>query len=162
MSTNDVPGARKSNRDELGSGCWAEHADGSLIFVEGAENGRCVYSVFDFTDPDNPIEYRDAMKEKDFKKAYSWKPGSTKDKWTWHDKTAFPWEKVIEMGAKDGVRYPSADRLLSAAARVAKSRDLKGDLVVVDKHKHKVSKSTEKAAHAIVKGLQKAIEHLAK
>lgn len=161
MATNDVPGARKSNRDELASGCWAEHQDGSLIFVEGAENGRVIYSVFDFTDSDNPIEYRDAMKERDFKKSYSWKPGK-KDKWTWHDKTAFPWDKVIELGVKDGVRYPSADKLISAAARVAESRGLKGDVVVSDQHKHKVDGNTDKAAKAIVKGLQKAIEHLAK
>lgn len=162
MSTPDVPGARKSNRDELGSGCWAEHDDGSLIFVEGAENGRVIYSVFDFTDPDHPIEYRDAMKEKDFKKTYSWKPGK-KDKWIWHDKTAFPWDKVIELGAKDGVRYPSADRLLSAAARVAESRNLKGDLVVSDKHKHKVKNTkSEKAAITIMKGIQKAIDQLTK
>jgi len=156
-----VPGARASNKDTLGTGCWAEHKDGSLIFVEGAENGRVIYSVFDLMDPDNPLEYRDAMKERDFKKAYSWKPGK-RDKWTWHDKTAFPWEKIIEIGAKDGVRFPSADRLISAAERVAVSRKLKGDVIVSDEHAHKTGTKTEKAAIKIMKGIQNALEQLTK
>ena len=47
MSTTDVPGANPANRDELGVGSWAEHADGSLIFVESTEGDRVVYSMFD-------------------------------------------------------------------------------------------------------------------
>lgn len=160
VSTPDVPGARKSNNDKLTMGCWAEHKDGSLMFVESTENGRVIYSVFDVADPNNPIEYRDAMRIKDFKKTYSWKPNK-RDKWTWHDKTPFPWEKIIELGAKDGVRYPSADRLISAAQRVAESRQLKGDTINVDDHRHKINRNTEKAATAIIKGLQKALQHLA-
>jgi len=33
MSTNDVPGAKAANNDALAMGCWAEHADGSLILM---------------------------------------------------------------------------------------------------------------------------------
>lgn len=39
MSTNDVPGANPVNKDILAAGCWAEHADGSLLFVKGNEGG---------------------------------------------------------------------------------------------------------------------------
>ena len=50
MSTNDVPGANPANRDELAMGAWAEHADGSLIFVESTEGGTCIYEVFDLSE----------------------------------------------------------------------------------------------------------------
>lgn len=132
MSTNDVPGFKSSNNDVLAMGCWAESSDGSLIFVESVENGRVVYSMFDaaFT----PIlEYRDAMPEKDFKVAFSWKADRKpiKDKkasavpsdikWTWHDKTPFPWDRVIKQGAKDGLRFASASDMLAQADKVAAS-----------------------------------------
>ena len=35
MSTNDVPGAKAANGDELAALNWAEHDDGSYIFVLG-------------------------------------------------------------------------------------------------------------------------------
>jgi hypothetical protein len=47
MSTNDVPGARAENHDQLAIGCWAEHDDGSLVLVESTEAGRVIFSVFD-------------------------------------------------------------------------------------------------------------------
>lgn len=37
MSTQDVPGANRANRDQLASGCWAEHEDGSLLFVKARD-----------------------------------------------------------------------------------------------------------------------------
>ena len=58
MSTNDVPGADPRNSDELATGCWAEHEDGSLIFVESTEVNRVIYSVFDMSRTP-PLEYRD-------------------------------------------------------------------------------------------------------
>lgn len=95
MSTNDVPGHKAENHDQLSLGCWAEHDDGSLILVEGNENGRVIYSVFDCAK--KPIiEYRDAMQENVFKKTFSWDSANPKsEKWTWHDKTPFPWNQVI-------------------------------------------------------------------
>lgn len=167
MSTNDVPGAVASNRDELGIGCWAEHEDGSLIFVESTENGRVIYSIFDMRKNGDIVEYRDAMKEKAFKKHFSWKPEADDDeelegiKWTWHDKTPFPWDRVIAEGAKDGPRFTHADQLLSAAEKVARSRELRGVPLDVDSKSHLVDKTQgKKIAKAIKKAIQKAIDKL--
>lgn len=164
MSTNDVPGAVSANCDELGMGCWAEHEDSSLLFVESTENGRVIYSVFDMGS-DDVVEYRDSMKEKDFKKHFSWNPKAKKKdldaiKWTWHDKTPFPWDRVIADGARDGVRHPHADNLLSAAEKVASSRKLKGVALDPKDRDHLVDKITGKVSKAIRKGIQKAINRL--
>lgn len=161
MSTNDVPGASKSNRDQLAMGCWAEQEDGSLIFIESTEGGRVIYSMFDIADEDNPVEYRDAMNVRAFKKDFSYNAKAKKSiKWTWHDKTPFPWDRIIALGSKDGVRYPSAGHLLSAAERVAKSRGLKAGRLDPDDYEHKTDQTTKGAAAAILDGLQKAIDHL--
>jgi len=124
MSTYDVPGSNPSNNDELSLGCWAEHDDGSLIFVESTEGNRVVYSIFDMSK--TPIiEYRDAMAESTFKKQFSWNKNNKKqDKWLWHDKSAFPWDRVIKKGAQDGLRHASAADTLTAAERVAESLKL--------------------------------------
>jgi hypothetical protein len=124
MSTNDVPGANPSNGDSLGMGCWAEHSDGSLMLVESTEASRVIYSMFDMS-RDPPIEYRDAMPESSFKKTFSWDPtrrSGPNEKWVWHDKTPFPWDRIIKGGARDGSRLPSADHIASEAERVARSR----------------------------------------
>jgi hypothetical protein len=140
MSTNDVPGAKASNNDTLAMGCWAEHEDGSLIFVQGNENGRVIFSIFDMS-KEPAIEWRDSMAEVDFMSAFSWngqtsvKVGKGKDKkdipaekWTWHDKTPFPWDNIIKRGAKDG-RIQTADEILTAAERVAKNLKVRGEKV---------------------------------
>lgn len=157
MSTHDVPGANPANGDDLHAGCWAEHDDGSLIFVEGAEGGRVIYSVFDMAQ-DPPIEYRDAMPEKVFKKTFT-ADGSKPDMvWTWHDKTPFPWDRVIKKGIKDGVRLPSADDIKTAAQRVAESLKLRaGEIVTDDKHGHRKDKTLKKAAK-MLKKLARALE----
>ena len=129
MSTNDVPGHKKSNNDELAMGCWAEHDDGSLIFVESFEAARVIFSVFDIS-KDPPIEYRDSMPEGTFKTRFSW-PDSL-DKWTWHDKTPFPWNRIIKQGFPDGARLPSADHILTAAERVAESLRIYGAAISQD------------------------------
>lgn len=123
MSTNDVPGARPENHDVLAMGCWAEHEDGSLIFVEGTEQAKVIYSVFDMS-KEPPFEYRDAMPETTFKRTYSWDPKGkkpTNEKWTWHDKTPFPWERIVQNFA-DGSRYPSAGHVATAAERIRQTR----------------------------------------
>jgi hypothetical protein len=138
MSTNDVPGYKEENRDELALGCWAEHEDGSLILVEGVEKGVVVYTMFD-TSMDPIIEYRDRMAEGAFKEAFSWRPDlqpiakgkKKKDivpniKWTWHDKTPFDWDRVIVGGLQGGMKYADSESLLSSAARVARHRELRG------------------------------------
>ncbi len=133
MSTNDVPGANPSNNDELAMGCWAEHDDGSLMFVESTEGARVIYSMFDMV-KSPPIEYRDAIPESSFKKTFSWKPGGggSTEKWTWHDKTPFPWDRVIKAGASDGGRLAFAEHTMSAAERVAESLKLRGAAVSRD------------------------------
>jgi hypothetical protein len=128
MSTNDVPGYKEENRDDLHATCWAEHEDGSLIFVESTEANRVIYSIFDMAH-DPPIEYRDAMPEVSFKSTFSWDPAATKktkklnEKWTWHDKTPFPWDRIIKGGGTDGPRYAAAEHITTAAERIRTSRE---------------------------------------
>lgn len=132
MSTNDVPGYKEEHNDELAMGCWAEHRDGSLIIVESVEAEKVIYSIFD-TSTIPVTEYRDAMIEESFKKQFSWNPLNPKsEKWTWHDKTPFDWSKVMDMGGRDGVRYPSAVDQLNAAQRVARSLQLRGNKLPSD------------------------------
>lgn len=134
MSTNDVPGYKKENMDVLANGCWAEHEDGSLILVEGVEGGKVVYSIFDMA-PEPPLEYRDTMAEHDFKRQFSWQPGvktvPSNIKWTWHDKTPFPWDRIIDdfSGQKD----VHAVETMTAAQRVADSLKLRADKVTAER-----------------------------
>jgi hypothetical protein len=124
MSTEDVPGYKPENRDRLAMGCWAEHEDGSLIFVEAVEGGRAVYVIFD-TSRRPVIQYRDAMAEGAFKKQFSWTPEKSRakdDAWTWHDKTPFPWDRVIKEGARDGTSHADVEEFMTEAERVGESR----------------------------------------
>ncbi len=165
MSTNDVPGAVPANNDQLQMGCWAEHDDkASFIFVYNTENGRVIYTMFD-VGKDPVIEYRDAMPEKEFKDFFSWKaPFRTakkgdKEKWTWHDKTPFPWDKVIKHGARQGVKYASAFDQLSAAERVARSLQLEGQVFDEEKAEHMTSRTRGKLARVAEK-LAEALREL--
>jgi len=122
MATNDVPGANPANNDTLHEGCWAEHEDGSLILVQGMqpEDNRVIFSVFDLA---KGLEYRTAMPENNFKSRFSWKPSDPKSaKWTWHDKTAFPWDRIMQ-SFPPGERPPFAEHTISQAERV--KRDLR-------------------------------------
>ena len=139
MSTNDVPGAKPVNNDKLDVGCWAEHADGSYIFVQGLEDDRVIYSIFDPSKAPM-LEYRDAMLIGDFEKAFSCTRDDigkqhrvggkfvTKALWVWHDKSAFPWDKIMQM-AQDGPKFVSAGDIISAGARVAADLQLRGEEV---------------------------------
>ncbi len=135
MSTHDVPGAAVKNRDVLAMGAWAEHDDGSLILVESTEGGSVVYSIFDVA-VDPPVEYRDAMPEPGFKQRFSWLPQGLPDddpsalniRWTWHDKTPFPWDRVMR-DFPPGARHVSAAEEMTAAQRVARSLDLRGERI---------------------------------
>lgn len=154
MATDDVPGANPANADRLAMGCWAEHADGSLIFVESVEGGSVVYSIFDVAH-DPPVEYRDAMPEVGFKKAFSWKAGST-EHWTWHDKTPFDWMRVMR-DFPAGQRHASAAGHMTAAQRVAASLNLRAESV----RDRQVEKPTlQRAASKIMEGIKEAIESL--
>jgi len=160
MSTNDVPGANSIHNDVLAMGCWAEHKDGSLILVNSTEGGRVIYSIFD-VDTDPITEFRDAMPEKGFEKHFSWKKGIKNSvKWIWHDKTPFPWDRIIKQGAKDGIRYASAHDQLNAAQKVAKSLTLHGkdfDKEVLD-HVQDIERSIP--AKSVKQRIQNAISAL--
>lgn len=126
MATSDVPGANAANADTLHAGCWAEHADGSLIYVKGTEGDRVVYEIYDMA-MDPPAVYTDAMTRAGFEKQFSYAPtGKSTDKWTWHDKTPFDWDRVIKHVERPRPGFASAHDQLSAAARVAQSLKLKG------------------------------------
>jgi hypothetical protein len=161
MSTNDVPGAVPSNNDELKMGCWAEHDDGSMIFVKSTEGDRVIYEMFD-TSQDPIVVYTDAMPLKDFEKKFSYDPKILAgQKWVWHDKTPMPWNKVIKAGARDGLGYASAADQLAAAARVAQSLGLAGKPIDPDQLAHLADKSTlAKDARTIIQKLQSAINTL--
>jgi hypothetical protein len=172
MSTNDVPGYRDENNDELRHGCWAEHEDGSLIFVESTEANRVIYSVFDMS-REPPMEYRDAMPEASFKTTFSWKGGDD-EKWTWHDKTPFPWDRIIEIGVEDGPRYPSAHHIATAAERIQRNRErhrataaervakrlrLHGEEMDRDAHTHRQDRQ-ESAMMGILTKIHAAVEKM--
>lgn len=159
MSTNDVPGFNPRNRDKLAMGAWAEHEDGSLIVVESVEAGTVVYSIFDVARKP-PVEYRDAMPEDGFKARFSWRPEDDDDdeniKWTWHDKTLFPWDRVMR-DFPSGVRRVSADDELNAAQRVAESLNLRAEQV---RDREIVKPSLQRAATQIMEGIKEAIRSL--
>lgn len=181
MSTNDVPGANPVNKDVLALGAWAEHEDGSLIFVESVEGGRAIYSIFD-VEQDPPVEYRDAMQEDAFKQQFSWRaPSKVKPddktakkytgkkadddddgggvpnlRWTWHDKTPMPWERVMK-NFPSGQRPTSAGDVLSAAERIARSLNLRAQAV---RERHEEKPTIQRAATTIMQGLKEAIEAL--
>lgn len=141
MATNDVPGSNPANKDQLAMGSWAEHEDGSHLFVQSTENDEVVYSMFDISK--TPIqEFRDKMPIDEFKKFFSWNGSNVK--WTWHDKTPFPWDKIIEAGATDGVRYASAFDQIKEARSVAKAiadkLNINPESLDIDELKHMLSK----------------------
>jgi hypothetical protein len=155
--TNDVPGANPVNADKLDTGCWAEHDDGSLIFIKGVEGDQVVYEIYDLaTDP--PVYYQDAMREAEFKKAFSAAPvGTSKDTWKWHDKSAFPWGKVMKTFDKPRPVNADVHDILSAAARVAQSLRLRAQKLTPSDVKPSEEQELPKAGQAIVERIQKAI-----
>ena len=178
MSTNDVPGYRAENRDELALGAWGEHDDGSLVLVESTEGGRVIYSIFDMS-REPVVEFRDAMAEGAFKRQFSWSPrdGTMKDKWTWRDKTNFPWDRIIKAGSRDGARIADVEEHLSeaerirrrrqrfrgveednAAQRARRARDLnEGHEVDLREIEARIERTMGKAGQAIVDKIQRAL-----
>jgi len=160
MSTQDVPGHGSAKSDTLAMGVWGEHDDGSLLFVESTEGGRVIYSIFDMAQ--TPIvEYRDAMPEKGFKETFSF--GSKNAKvdagWVFHDKTPFPWDKIMAAGGKDGMRYASAEDQLNAAQRVAQSMEMRGSTFDEDKWAH-LRDSVGRKGRMIIDKIQRAVGEL--
>lgn len=145
MATHDVPGANPANADVLAAGCWAEHEDGSLIYVKGTENDQVVYEIYDLAQ-DPPVYYQDAMREDAFKKQFSWKPMNPANpiKWAWHDKTPFPWSRVMKTFDKPTPVHADVHDTLSAAARVAQSLRLRAHKLTEEELKDKTDRIVRK------------------
>lgn len=170
MSTNDVPGARAANRDVLAMGCWAEHEDGSLILVLSTEGGKVVYELFELSGQEK-YGYKHAMPETRFKKNFSW--DATKqakevpnEKWTWHDKTPFPWERVMKEISKPVPEHVSATAKVSAAKRIIDSlkrrgEKLEGEKLSEESLNHMVDQESFPGAKRIVKGIARALSAFA-
>lgn len=157
MATTDVPGANPANADVLAAGCWAEHQDGSLLYVKGTENQQVVYELYDLAQ-DPPVYYQDAMREEAFKKAFSYPPaGASAEKWKWHDKTPFQWNRVMKTFDKPRPMHADVHDTLSAAARVAQSLRLRAQKL----SPQDVEPQTERPARkgrAIIDRIQRAID----
>lgn len=149
MSTHDVPGANPKNKDVLALGCWAEHDDGSLVYVHSTEGGRVIFEMMDVADKDNPVSWREAMPIGDFNKTFSWDDkkfvdDSTgrripKEKWLWHDKTPFPWDRVIDDKTFAKGQVPmSVHHTISAAQRVAEALKARKERIDVEALRSKV------------------------
>lgn len=123
MATNDVPGYNPTNSDTLHDRCWAESSeqnDESLIYVMSVENGKVVFIVYDLKPGAPALHFMDSMHEADFKKFFSWDPKSGKQtKWTWHDKTPFPVDRIMRYEQPHGQSPAFASDHMSAAQRVA-------------------------------------------
>jgi hypothetical protein len=168
MSTPDVPGANPANKDKLSRGCWAEHEDGSLIYVKDIdENERVIFEVYDLSNKDNPVYYPYALGKKDFEDKFSYDPkkvGTLNLKWTWHDRTPMPWDKVMKVIQSPVPVDADVHRTLSAAARVAESlRTVVAQVLTPDHIQAEqgiVQKPAGKVAKTIAERLRNAVREL--
>lgn len=157
MSTNDVPGHNSANRDELRAGCWAEHQDGSLIYIYAVEADMVSYRIFDMT-KSPPLEYLDRMAVKEFGELFSCDPKDvervvavargkgkarvTKQLYTWHDKTPFPVERILDEGIDPGPKVSPAPHVMrSAAHKVAEALRLRAKDVDPGDYEHRADKN---------------------
>lgn len=161
MCEHDVPGVGKNANEILAAGCWAEHEDGSLIYVKGTEGGRIIYDIFDLSS-DPATYFTDAMPETQFKDFYSWdstKTGSIK--WTWHDKTPFPWDKVIKNVKKPTPQFVNIDDYVSAAKKVFDSlRKMGRDVNVKQSNLGHMADRPASRGRAVVDILSEALNKL--
>lgn len=163
MATQDVPGfddvKSDAKNDELGIGMWGEHDDESLILVEGVEQGRVIFSMFDMS-PTPPMEYRDSLPEQQFKRQFSWNSDESivNKGWRWHDKTQFPWNKIMD-NFSDGTRYPSADYVVNEAQRIAKIKSLRGAVVKRENYSH-MMENVGRKGRVIIDKIQRAVNEL--
>lgn len=127
MSTNAVPGANPKNRDYLERGAWAEDKDQtSLVHVIGREDGSIVFQIYDLSE-DPIIFYQNALIESEFKTFFSVPPVGTSDvTWTWHDKTDFPFDRVMKRFSSKASYHADVKDQLSVAQRIAAALHIKG------------------------------------
>lgn len=173
MSTNDVPGHNPANSDQLRAGCWAEHQDGSLIYVYAVEGDMVSYRIFDMT-KSPPIEYLDRMDIDEFGELFSCDPSDinkvvavprgkdaarvTKQIYTWHDKTPFPVDRILDAGIDQGPKATPASTVMESAARkVARALQLRAQQVDPGDYEHQGEKTT---ALTIGQKIGRAIDQL--
>lgn len=130
MSTLSVPGHNPQNKDKLSIGCWAEHEDGSMIFVKGIdENDTVVFEMYDLSDLDHPVYYPHALSLVDFEKSFSFDPkkknGKPNLKWTWHDKTPFDWSRVMRVIQRPLPVSANIQDQVSATAQMVESLNIR-------------------------------------
>ncbi|OAI39573.1 hypothetical protein AYO40_01025 [Planctomycetaceae bacterium SCGC AG-212-D15] len=89
--THDVPGANPLNSDSLDAGCWAERKDGSLIHVEDVEDDNV---RFELVNKSRTKSSRHSMPLEFFNLLFS-------GTWDWHDKTAFPVERIAHLATPE-------------------------------------------------------------
>lgn len=159
MATNDVPGANPKNMDKLNIGCWAEDKDNtSLILIVGLEADQVVFDMYDVT---NKMFYRDTMLEKDFKSIFSVPPvGKSDVKWVWHDKTAFPWDRVMARFTRPVPQHADVLDQLTAAERVARKLNLRGRELAEEEVTPRVEQRQERG-RGIIKRLADALNAFA-
>ena len=93
MATTAVPGAVKANRDRLAAGCWAEHKDGSLILVNDVAAGKVMFEIYDPSGTPGTTVHAQ-WDEARFKTEFSY-PAIGEQDWLWHDKSKFPYDRVL-------------------------------------------------------------------
>lgn len=127
MSTTDCPGYGSASFDKLMRGCWAEHEDGSLIYIKDIdENDRVIFELYELKDKVYPVYYQHALAKKDFEKTFSFDPKKKKnDKinliWSWHNRTPFPWDKVMKYVDRPVPVAANVEDQVSAVAKVVDS-----------------------------------------
>jgi hypothetical protein len=156
MGSHDVPGANKANVDELNIGCWAEHQDKSLLYVKGIEGDTVVFELYD-TMHTPPTVYTHALPTVAFKKQFSYPPtGTSKERWLWHDKTTFPWDRVMATIGKPKPEFATAEQTICAAQRIAESLGARAREVSQEGTAHEQDIATQKG-RAILDRIAKAI-----
>jgi hypothetical protein len=145
MTTTDTPGSNPANHDKLEVGNWAEHEDGSLVFVLGFdENDSVIFNVYDLQDKAVPTYYTMALPLDEFHENFSFNPKvSTKKskktvtdkvKWLWHDKSPMPWKRVMRYIDRPTPRPVNVSDQLTAATRIADSLDQHFQKVLTREH----------------------------
>ena len=103
------------------------------------------------------------MPKAGFEKEFSWTADgkkSEKDRWLWHNRTPFPWDRVIKAGMPSGTRIPMASGVMTAAQRIADSRQLNGVPADPESVKHRMDLMSMPGVRRMIGGLQRAIGRL--
>lgn len=160
MATSSVPGADPKNFDELHPGCWAEGDDGaSLIYVLGYENGQVVFQLYDTSDG---LYYQDAMIEDEFKAMFSFPPvGTSKDKWTWHDKTPFPFDRVMKRFRRPAPQHADVEAEEESVARkIARRLKIRGRRIDKSSITAQTNEEAKRAGYEIMDRIATALGRL--